>query len=361
MSVASSNYGELRASFQIGRGDDFHLDLDLTIPPGQTAALLGPNGAGKSTTVSALAGTLPIDAGRISLGDLVLDEPSTDTFIRSEDRRIGVVFQDYLLFDHLTVAENLAFGPTASGLSRPEARSVAMEWLVRLDLVDFSHRRPTELSGGQAQRVAVARALAMAPELLLLDEPLAALDVETRTHLRRVLRTYLDTYGGPRLLITHDPTDAFLLADTVHVLEDGRISQSGTPEEIRRAPATPYVAALTGLNLLAGSNAAGVITLDDFNHTLSSSDTHTVGPVLITIPPNAIALHATQPEGSPRNSWPTTIASLEPLGDITRVMLDAPLALSVDITPGAASAMSLVPGTEVWASIKATEVNVNPA
>jgi len=183
----------------------------------------GPNGAGKSTTVDVLAGILPLDEGQITLGGTVLDD-GANTFVPAESRSIGIVFQDYLLFDHLTVAENVAFGPRVAGLPGSAVADVTNDWLTSLDLLELAQRRPNELSGGQAQRVALARALATSPRMLLLDEPLAALDVETRTRLRRSLVGHLESYNGPRLLITHDPTDAFLLADEIAILENGSIT-----------------------------------------------------------------------------------------------------------------------------------------
>lgn len=353
--------GSLHAKLRIERSDGFVLDIELQIEPGTTVALLGPNGAGKSTTVEALAGITPITAGLIELGDEVLDDTQQGQHVPVEERGIGLVFQDYLLFEHLDVQRNIEFGPLARGHTKAASRALAAQMMQTLDLVDLGERRPSELSGGQAQRVALARALANEPRLLLLDEPLAALDIETRTQLRRTLSEHLANYDGPRLLITHDPTDAFLLADLIYILEDGRITQRGTPDEIRRQPATPYAAALAGLNLLTGTNNAGWVRLDDHEFTFASADTKTAGPVLLTIRPNAIALHDAQPHGSPRNSWQTTVGTLEPLGDITRVVLDSPVPLSVDITPAAATAMDLEPGSEVWASVKATELHLNSA
>ena len=356
----SRSLGGLRGRMVVER-DDFRLDVDLTIDPGTTAALLGPNGAGKSTIVDTVAGLVPLAQGRIELGDRVVDDPERGIFVPAAERRVGVVFQRYLLFEHLNVVDNVAFGPTAQGLGRRRARAIARQWLEAVDLAALAQRRPAELSGGEAQRVALARALAADPEALLLDEPLSALDVATRVRLRRTLGRHLSSYDGPRLLITHDPSDAFLLADRIHVIEDGRITQSDDPETIRRHPATPYVAALAGLNLLTGANRGGELTLDGLTHVLRTADTRTVGPVLITIHPNAVALHTGRPEGSPRNAWPTSVASVEPLGDITRVVLGDPLPLSVDVTPAATAALGLGPGEPVWASVKATEIGLAPA
>lgn len=336
------------------------IEVDLEIGAGTTAALLGPNGAGKSTTVRALAGLTPISEGRISLGGDVFDDPATGEWVAPEDRRLGVVFQRYYLFEHLNVLDNVAFGLRVRPGGRARARRDARHWLEMFDLQTLAARRPSDLSGGEAQRVALARALAIGPAAVLLDEPMAALDLGIRAPLRRLLGERLSELEGPRLLITHDPADAFLLADEIHILEDGRITQRGTPDEIRRRPSTPYAAALAGVNLLTGVTSGGVIELDGHVFELRSSDTHTAGRVVVTIPPNAVALHEVEPHGSPRNTWPTTVAALEPLGDVVRVLLGTPLPLSVDITPGASAALALEPGRAIWASVKATEITVTP-
>jgi len=348
----------LRSHIQLRRTRDFELDIALDIEAGETVALLGPNGAGKSSAVAALAGLVSLDYGRVSLAGRVLDDPTTAEFVPPEQRDIGVVFQDYLLFDHLSVVDNVMFGLTSRGIRRTAARATADHWLGAVGLERVATRRPPELSGGQAQRIALARALAIDPKLLLLDEPLAALDVQTRTDLRRVLAEHLGSFAGPRLLITHDPTDAFLLADRIAIIEDGQITQLGTSDEIRRRPATAYVAALAGTNLLAGRNNNGALTLKAHTTSLQTSDTSVSGDVLIAVHPTAIALHLHEPQGSPRNTWQTTVGSIEPLGDTTRITLGDPLPLGVDITPGSTAALGLAPGKPVWASVKATEVHV---
>lgn len=346
--------------FKVRRGHDFVLDVELELPPGQTTALLGPNGSGKSTLVSALAGHLPISDGVIELDGTVVDDPAAGIFVPAQDRNAGLVHQRYLLFEHMTVIDNISFAQSVRGQSKEESRRSAMGWIEALELDGLGERRPSELSGGQQQRVALARALAADPSVLLLDEPLAALDVQTKGSLRRLLKDTLNEFAGPRLLITHDPVDAVFLADRVLIVENGKITQSGTPADLAQRPATPYAAALAGLNLLTGSNDAGSLTVESSAQVLSTSDTQTTGPVLITINPNAIALHASQPGGSPRNSWETSVRTVEGSGDIIRVTLADPLPLNVDVTPGAVEAMSLVPGAAVWASVKATEVFVYP-
>lgn len=376
----------------VARRDDFELDAQLQVAPGETAALLGPNGAGKSTLVAALAGLLPLSGGAIRLASRVLDDPAAGVFVPPEQRRIGVVFQDLVLFEHLSALDNVAFGPTAQGTRRAEARQRGQMWLDAMDLGDLGHRRPRALSGGQRQRVALARALASEPDLLVADEPLGSLDVTARNRLRRNLAAHLSSShnddrspagplqgasGMPRLLITHDPTDAFVLADRVHILENGCITQSGTPDELRRAPATDYAADLSGINLVRGTARDGEVTVipngaarSDAAATgasgrrapvvLHAADTATHGPVLATIHPRAIALHRERPSGSPRNVWRTTAEAVEPLGDITRVLLGSPMQLTADITPGAAHELLIRPGTSLWVSVKATEVELAP-
>jgi molybdate transport system ATP-binding protein len=346
----------LEADFGLRRGDSFRIDLSLAIPPGTTVALLGPNGAGKSTAVAAFAGLLPIDSGKIGLAGITLDEPAADVLVPPEERRIGVVFQDYLLFPHMTVIENVAFGLRSRGVSRPDVMERARGWLERLDLTGLERRKPPQLSGGQAQRVALARALVIEPDLLLLDEPLSALDVTTRVELRRTLSRHLESFPGPRLVITHDPTEAFLLADEVHIIERGTVTQSGSPDEIRLRPRTPYAADLAGSNLLFGTATHGEV--DVGSHLIHVAEHGVEGEVLLTIRPSAISLHRIQPEGSPRNAWQTTIAVMERLGERTRIRTGAPVPLTVEVTSEAMSALALGVGETVWLAIKATEIGV---
>ena len=346
----------LDARLQVDVNDSFRLGLALSIKPGRTAALLGPNGAGKSTAVKALAGLRPIDRGRIELAGRVLDDPDAEIFVPPEERNVGVVFQDYLLFPNLSVLENVAFGLRSRGVRHDEANARSGEWVNRMGLDGLAHRRPLELSGGQAQRVAMARALVTEPDLLLLDEPLAALDVTTRAQLRRSLAEHLRSFPGPRLLITHDPTEAFLLADEIHVIEDGTITQSGTADEIRLRPRTSYVADLVGSNLFTGTVAHGRVETDA--HHLHVADTEIEGDVLITIRPTAVSVYLHEPDGSPRNTWPTIIDLIEPLGERTRLRTGSPLPLVVEITAEATRLLGLAVGTQVWVAVKATEVGI---
>ena len=343
---------------------DFSIDAEIEVAAEQTAALLGPNGAGKSSVLAAVAGLVELPAGSevsIRLGDRVLEDTISGTWTPPEERRVGVVFQEHRLFDHMTVLDNVAFGPRSTGSRTAAARRRASEWIELLGVSALSDRRPHELSGGEAQKVAIARSLAAAPDVLLLDEPLAALDVTTRSEVRRVLRDQLESFSGPRLLVTHDPSDAFLLADMLFVIEDGRITQHGTPDEIRRSPATPYVAALAGTNLYAGTAADGSVLLADHDQTFTITDPGLTGAVLLNVHPTAVSLHPERPSGSQRNTWSTTIELIEPLGDIVRITLGGPVPMAVDVTPGAVESLGLQPSSPIWAAVKATEITVAPA
>jgi molybdate transport system ATP-binding protein len=336
----------------------FRLDLPLYIAPGEVVALLGPNGAGKTTALRALAGLLPLSAGRMVLSGQVLDDPGRRVFVPAHQRSVGVVFQDYLLFPHLTAVENVAFGPRARGADRHAAREKARAWLDRVGLAEFADRRPRQLSGGQAQRVALARALAVEPDLLLLDEPLAALDARTRLDTRAELHRHLAEHPGATLIVTHDPVDALVLADRLVIVEGGRVVQEGDAATITAQPRTDYVARLVGLNLFRGKGSGTAVELDSgFTFVVGES---TGGDVFVAFPPAAVALYRSQPDGSPRNVWPADVVGVQRHGDNLRVQLGGPVAAVADITPAAAVHLGLEPGAPVWASVKATEVRAYP-
>jgi len=351
--------GDLRARIMVRRSDTFTLDIDLVIPAGITAALLGPSGAGKSTAVATLSGIIALDGGRIELAGTPWDDPDEDVFLPPEARAVGVVFQDHMLFPHLTVLENLAFGPRSRDRGRDDSHAIAQDWLERLGLEGLETSRPRDLSGGEAQRVALGRALATEPDLLLLDEPLSALDVTTRSELRRFLARHLRAVTGPRLLITHDPVEAFLLADVIHVIEAGRITQRGSADDIRLRPRTPYAAHLGGANLFTGIATAGEV--DVSGHSLHIGDGKVTGPVLLTVRPAAVSLHLKRPSGSPRNTWQTTVELVEDLGERARLRTGPPLPLIAEVTTRSAREMKLAPGVVVWPAIKATDIGVEPA
>ncbi len=349
----------LTATVVAARGA-FRLEADVEASPGEVLGVLGPNGAGKTTLLRVLSGLTPLSGGRVELAGTVLDDPGRDVFVPPERRPVGMVFQDYLLFPNLSVLENVAFSPRARGVPKQRARERARHWLDRLGVGDLAARRPTALSGGQAQRVALARALAGEPGLVLLDEPLAALDAGTRLMVRTDLRRHLVGFGGPALLVTHDPLEAMVLADRLLVLDDGRVVQSGTPAEVARRPATDYVARLVGLNLYRGTARSGEITLDG-GGLLHAADVHASGPVFVALRPAAVALHGSRPEGSPRNVWEGRVTGLELLGDRVRVQVAGAPAVLADVTPGAVAELGLAADRPVWVSAKASELEVYPA
>ncbi len=322
--------------------------------------MLGPNGSGKSTLLRCIAGLLPIDHGRITVDETVLDDPATDTFVAPEHRPIGVVFQDYLLFAHLSALENVAFGLRARGMPKAAARAVAGDWLARVGLADHARHRPGELSGGQAQRVALARALAVDPALLLLDEPLAALDAGTRGEVRRDLRRHLESFDGMRVMVTHDPVDAYALADRVVVLEAGAVVQQGTLDEVTARPRSRYVADLVGLNLVAGERRdTTFVTPNGVTIVIADGPESAFGgPALAAVRPQAVTLHRAHPEGSARNVWQLTVDDIDERHDRARVRLRGALTLVAEVTPAAVRDLALHVGDRVWASVKATDIDV---
>ncbi|MBG0564123.1 ABC transporter ATP-binding protein [Actinoplanes aureus] len=348
----------LDAHLVVRRGT-FQLDVELRVGRGETVALLGPNGAGKTTALRSLAGLTPLSDGRLSLDDRVLDHPRGRVWTPPEDRPIGVVFQDYLLFPHLSARDNVAFGPRRHGVERRAAHAIADRWLDRVGLAEFGRRKPRGLSGGQAQRVALARALAVDPVLLLLDEPLAALDARTRLETRTELHRHLAAHPGATLLVTHDPLDALVLADRLVIVEHGRVVQEGDAATITARPRTDYVAQLVGLNLYRGHADGHSVDLAG-GFTLTSTDS-VHGDAYVAFPPAAVALHPHQPNGSPRNTWPAVLADIQRHGDNLRVRLDGPITVSADITPAAATQLDLRPGREIWVAVKATETRAYPA
>jgi molybdate transport system ATP-binding protein len=348
---------DLRALVRLELGT-LTLDVDLDAKAREVVAVLGPNGAGKTTLLRCLAGLQPIDEGRVVLGDVVLDDTHDDTFVEAERRPVSVVFQDYLLFSHLTALDNVAFGLRARRVGRAEARHRAMEWLERFGLGGHASSRPAALSGGQQQRVALARALATNPKLLLLDEPLAALDAATRVSVRRDLREHLSGFDGIRILITHDPLDAYALADRVAILEAGRITQIGTLADIAARPHSRYVAQLIGTNLVTGTIRGGALTTT--NGFTLTVDAEFDGDAYASVPPTAIALYRSRPDGSPRNVWSAPITDVDRAFDRVRVSLGAPVRLVAELTPMGLAALDRRVGDDVWVSVKATEINIYP-
>ncbi|MFF3785676.1 ABC transporter ATP-binding protein [Streptomyces sp. NPDC001933] len=339
----------LDARLVVDRGA-FRLDVALTVAPGEVVALLGPNGAGKTTALRTLAGLTPLTGGHLRLDGTTLERTPP------ESRPVGVVFQDYLLFPHLTALDNVAFGPRCQGATKAEARAQAAEWLDRLGLADHTGAKPRRLSGGQAQRVALARALATRPRLLLLDEPLAALDARTRLEVRTQLRRHLAEFEAVAVLVTHDPLDAMVLADRLVVVEHGEVVQEGSPADIARHPRTDYIAQLVGLNLYRGHADGHTVRLDT-GPAITTAEVLS-GPVFVAFPPSAITLYRGRPSGSSaRNLWRCEVAGLETHGDQIRAALTGDLPLAADLTAVAAAELDLHPGAEVWATVKAAQTH----
>ena len=360
--IAQSTAGvSARIALQLGALD---LDVELDVQPGELVAILGPNGAGKSTVLRALAGLVPIDRGRITIaaasGELAVDDPSTGVFMPPEQRPVGVVFQDYLLFAHLSALENVAFGLRARGVARADARRQAADWLERMGLADHARHRPRQLSGGQAQRVALARALATEPHLLLLDEPLAALDAGTRADVRRDLRRHLESFDGMRILVTHDPVDAYALADRVAIMDAGRIVQVGTLNDVTAHPRSRYVANLVGVNLVSGVVHDGVLATESGAHVVIADARP--GPTFAVVRPQAVSLQRESvATSSVRNIWPGTVVDIDRLGDRCRISLSGVLPLTAEITVAALESLALRPGDEILAAVKATDIEAYPA
>ncbi|MER7958071.1 ABC transporter permease [Streptomyces sp. NPDC096030] len=329
-----------------------HLTLDAE--PGTTIAVVGPNGAGKTTLLRALLGLTHRAHADLTLG-------GTDvTGLPPHRRRVAWVPQDGALFPHMTARANTAYGLRAQGVPRSEARREAQGWLDRLGVGHLAHRRPTQLSGGQAQRVALARALAARPRLLVLDEPLAALDQTTRAHVRHTLRSHLAGFGGVCLIVTHDPVEAVSLADRVLVLDEGRALQDASPGEVTRHPRSPWVARMLGRNAWAGRATADGLALDAGGTLITADPLEPGTEAVAVIAPEAVAVHREKPAGSPRNVWPGTVREITTSGSRLRVLVtsdDAP-DLVAEITPQAAVELGLADGVSVWTSVKATEATV---
>lgn len=335
-----------------------HFDVSLALGATETVAVLGPNGAGKSTLLAIIAGLLRPDAGRAELGSSTLFNAEAGVFTPPHLRGTALLAQEPLLFPHLSVLENVAFGPRAAGASRKESHDTARHWLAEVDATDFAQRRPGQLSGGQAQRVAVARALATNPDLLLLDEPMSALDIHAAPLLRRLLKRVL--VRRKAIIITHDVLDALMLADRVIVIENGHITEQGPTRDVLAKPRSRFAAGLAGLNLITGTITNDGLAGDDGRHIAGHLDDNSTpgSPGAATFPPAAVSIYPTAEHGSPRNAFPVTITDLEPHGDLIRARAGN---LSADVTPAASADLGLTPGSSVYFVIKAAAVTIYPA
>jgi molybdate transport system ATP-binding protein len=366
----------------------FQLKLAFNVPSGQTTVLLGESGAGKSTVLRLLAGLQKPHKGLIVLDDIKYYDSTANVFIPPQKRPFGYVFQDYVLFPHLTVFENVAFGLRAQHLPRHIIRQQVTEALERVHLTDFDQRLPAQISGGQQQRVAIARALALRPQMLLLDEPLAALDVQTRREVRQELRHILRDIGITTLMVTHQYLDGLFFGDQILVMDQGQLIQQGGQSELREHPRSSYVAELAGVNFFRGNveecedNATCTIRLSD--DAVNGRPTEIVAMIkeaedqaifqsskdkeaFVVIDPRSITLHQTIPEGSARNVFRGEIAHILRLGNTTsnhdgqvRVSIllkqnEAPL--TAEITETSATRMQIKEGQTIFATFKASEAS----
>lgn len=335
------------------------IDIALSLRSGEKVAILGPNGAGKSSVLAAIAGLLRPDEGFARLdGNTLFDvgrPGAKNVWHPAHARGTALLAQDPLLFPHLSVLENVAFGPRSAGASRRSSHSTARQWLREVDAEEFARRKPARLSGGQAQRIAVARALAADPKLLLLDEPMSALDVAVVPALRQMLRRVLTDRAV--VIVTHDVLDALLLADRVIVIEDGQVVEDGPTKDVLSRPRSPFAARIAGLNMITGKavghsvRSAGGTTVEG----LPTQEMADGDPAVAVFSPSAVAVHLTPPGGSPRNVIPTTITGIEPMGDRMRIRTDE---LTADITAPSVAALDLAPGTDILLVVKASEVSI---
>lgn len=335
------------------------LDVSFTVESGETVAVVGPNGAGKTSLLRTIAGLAAVDEGRITWSGEVWDESSSGRFVPPEQRPLSYVFQEHSLITHLNVLDNVAFGMRAQGVRRRIAREHAAEALRDVGGADLASRMPAELSGGESQTVAIARALATDPKVMLFDEPFAALDAGARAQARRLFASTRNE-SLARILVTHDAVDALTLADRIIALEAGQIVQVGTPSEVLATPRSHFVAEILGFNPLSGELhgdqlSVGVMTLTVGAHEAPD------GNVIAILRPRSVSLHRSRPEGSPRNVWSTSIEAVDRTADRVRVQLGLPLRIAVEVTPAGFEALAADVGESVWASVKASEIAVHPA
>ncbi|MFL5625578.1 MAG: ABC transporter ATP-binding protein [Ktedonobacteraceae bacterium] len=363
----------------------FHLELGFSAEQGKTTVLLGESGAGKSTVLRLLTGLLHPQRGHISLEDVIYFDSKSKIIVPPQERPFGYVFQDYALFPHLSVYENVAFGLRAQHMGRAFIRKRVGQALEQVRLPGFEQRRPAQLSGGQQQRVAVARALALQPRLLLLDEPLAALDVQTRREIRQELRHILADVGITTVMVTHQYLEALLFGHSILVLDEGRVIQQGSHRDLLEHPRSAYVAELVGMNFFRGrvlyceTNHYCTIELNNNGHPFTITAALEQGAfglvkapakdedAFVVVDPRSITLYQTPPDSSARNIFYGEIVQVLRLGSSTTskhsdgrvrvsIMLDAATApLTAEITEASAGRMELCEGKSIYAAFKVSE------
>ena len=328
--------------------DSLTLDVELQLQHGEVIAVLGPNGAGKTSLLHALLGWLELESGWIMVNGEVIDSPDTDSYVPPQHRPFGMVFQDGLLFPHMSVEKNILFGAGKDFNLKPLAESLQANEL----LAKF----PSELSAGERQRAAIARSLAARPKVLFLDEPFSALDIQGKRRGRSLLKEALAIGVSGCLMVTHDLVDAFTLADRVMIIEGGKLTQFDVPDRIRSRPGSEWIADLVGWNYYEGIGEGSVVTLPH-GTTIFTAEDELDGPTSISINPASVSIFKSQPSGSPRNSWLCSIHNIEILGGRARVSLVGEIDICADITTAAANELRQSISSEVWVSVKATEVD----
>ena len=338
-------------------------DVDAELRPGLVTAVVGHNGAGKSTLAQVIAGTLRVDSGTVSIGERVVDDAAT--FVPARRRGVAMVSQAPRIFTHMSVAANVAFPLRVRGVGRAEARAAALEQLRAVGIADLANKRASDLSGGQAARVAIARALVFRPEVLILDEPTAALDVEATAQVSAVLRERLAGAGITTLLVSHDIAEVLSLASHMIVMGEGRIVEEGEPARVLASPASVFAARLAGLNIVSGPPVVrpGMVGVRIGEGVLwAASDS--VGPeeesvrVALTFAPESVALSREEAHASPRSVLPGVVAGIDVDGSLVsvRVALAGDVSVTARVTAAAWSDLGLGVGEGLWASVKATQV-----
>ena len=359
--------------------------VDAELRPGLVTAVVGHNGAGKSTLAQVIAGTLRLDQGSARIGERVVDDDAT--FVPARRRGVAMVSQAPRIFTHMSVLANVAFPLRVRGVGRAEARAAALEQLRAVGIDDLAHKRASDLSGGQAARVAIARALVFRPEVLILDEPTAALDVEATAQVSSVLRQRLTGAGITTLLVSHDIAEVLALASHMIVMGDGRVVEEGEPARVLASPQSVFAARLAGLNILSGpivtrpgmvgvsvgegelwaADLSGFDSADAGRVDVASGDaaddvvsggSGQGGRVALTFPPEAVALSREESHASPRSVLPGVVAGIDVDGSLVgvRVALAEGVSVTARVTASAWAELGLGVGDRLWASVKATQV-----
>lgn len=364
-------------------------NVDAELRPGLVTAVVGHNGAGKSTLAQVIAGTLRLDEGSARIGERVVDDAVT--FVPARRRGVAMVSQAPRIFTHMSVLANVAFPLRVRGVGRAQAREAALEQLRAVGIDDLAHKRASDLSGGQAARVAIARALVFRPEVLILDEPTAALDVEATAQVSSVLRQRLTGAGITTLLVSHDIAEVLALASHMIVMGDGRVVEEGEPARVLASPSSVFAARLAGLNIVAGpivtrpgmvgvsvgegelwaADLSGFDSADagrvdvasgDAADDVASGGSNQGGRVALTFPPEAVALSREESHASPRSVLPGVASGIDVDGSLVsvRVALAEGVSVTSRVTASAWSDLGLGVGDSLWVSVKATQVRAIP-